>query len=324
MNLKKIAVLTLSVAALTGSSAFAAFKFEKPVTVIVPFAAGGTSDLQIRQMQPYLEKELGTNLVVVNIKGGSGVIGTTQYLNDYKADGYSILYTLATPVVYRPLTGTTSYNYDKDLKAVSRTMSLPMYLIVSDKSRFKSAREIIDYIKSNPGKFTYANVGNGGNGHLAFASFLFGAGLKAKSVPYAGGTAECYTAMMGGEVDAAVYGEANLIAQADCHGAINLGSKSTVKSLRTVPTLAELGYEGYETNNLGGFLYQKGVPVEAVETFDAAVKAVLENSEFLTTADKTGFTPAYANATDFEKIIRQCSDNAAPIMKELGYGKKKK
>ena len=71
MNLKKIAVLTLSVAALTGSSAFAAFKFEKPVTVIVPFAAGGTSDLQIRQMQPYLEKELGTNLVVVNIKGGS-------------------------------------------------------------------------------------------------------------------------------------------------------------------------------------------------------------------------------------------------------------
>ena len=299
-------------------------KFEKPVTVVVPFAAGGTSDLQIRQMQPFLEKQLGTNLVVVNVKGGSGVIGTTQFLNDYKPDGYAILYTLATPVVYRPLTGTTSYNYEKDLTAVARTMSLPMYLIVSDTSRFKSGAEIIEYIKANPGKFTYANVGNGGNGHLAFASFLFGAGLKAKSVPYAGGTAECYTAMMGGEVDAAVYGEANLVSQAGCHGAINLGSKSTVESLKNVPTLEELGYPGYVTDNLGGFLYQKAVPTEAVEAFDKAVKAVLSDPEFLAAAGKTGFIPAYAPAAEFEKIIRQCSDNAAPIMKELGYGKKKK
>ncbi len=112
MNLKKISALVCAVLALAASSAFAAFKFEKPVTVVVPFAAGGTSDLQIRQMQPFLEKQLGTNLVVVNVKGGSGVIGTTQFLNDYKPDGYAILYTLATPVVYRPLTGTTSYNYE--------------------------------------------------------------------------------------------------------------------------------------------------------------------------------------------------------------------
>ena len=149
------------------------FEFKEPVNVIVPFKAGGTSDQQIRIMQPYLEKELGTTLVIINSDGGSGVLGTTEYLNNYKPDGYSILYTLATPVVYKPLTGDTSYTW-ADLQAVSKTMSLPMYLILSNESQFQSGEEIIEYIKANPGKFSYANVGNGGNGHLAFASFLAG------------------------------------------------------------------------------------------------------------------------------------------------------
>ena len=316
-----VSVLLLGIAA----SAFAAgFKFEQPVNVIVPFNAGGTSDLQIRVMQPFLEKELGTNLVIINLKGGSGILGTTEFINNYAHDGYAILYSLATPVVYKPLTGSTKYNYFDDLQAVSRTMSLPMYLILSDSSRFKSAREVLDYIKANPGKFTYANVGNGGNGHLAFASFLHGEGLKAKSVPYSGGTAECYTAMIGGEVDAAVYGEADLLAKGNSHGVINLGDKSKVEALKDVPTFADLGYAGYSTNNLGGFFYQKDVPAEAVAAFDAAVKAVLESPEFIDAAKKGKLDLNYGSAAEFDAQIRQCSQAAEPIMKELGYGKKKK
>ena len=229
------------------------FTFKEPVNVIVPFKAGGTSDQQIRLMQPYLEKDLGTTLVIINSDGGSGVLGTTEYINNYAPDGYSILYTLATPVVYKPLTGDTSYSWN-DLQAVSKTMSLPMYLILSNESPYQSGEEIINYIKENPGKFSYANVGNGGNGHLAFASFLAGEGFEAKSVPYSGGTAECYTSIIGKECDAAVYGQADLLAHDDTHAAINLGSKSEVESLKDVPTLAELGYEGFETNNLGGFI----------------------------------------------------------------------
>lgn len=324
--MKKVSLFVLSMLLLCfATSAFAAegFKFENPITVIVPFNAGGTSDLQIRVMQPYLEKELGTTLVIMNIKGGSGIMGTTEFLNSYKHDGYTILYSLATPVVYKPLTGTTTYNYNDNLQAVSRTMSLPMYLILSDKSPFKSAQEVLSYIKDNPGKFKYANVGNGGNGHLAFASFLHGEKLKAKSVPYSGGTAECYTAMIGGEVDAAVYGEADLIAKGNCHGVINLGDKSSVAELKDIPTLAELGYEGYSTNNLGGFFYQKDVPSEIVNAFDTAVKNVLTDPDFIATCEKTGLKLNYGNAADFDAQVRQCTINAAPIMKELGYGKKK-
>lgn len=292
------------------------FVFDQPVTVVVPFKAGSATDNQLRLMQADLEEALGTTLVIVNAEGGSGTIGTTEYLNNYSADGYTILYSLATPIVYKPLSGDTAYTYD-DLKAVARTSSQPMYLIMSD-SNAQSAEDVLEYIKANPGKFTYSNVGNGGNGHLAFASFLVGEGLEATSVPYSGGTADCYTAMMGGEVDAAVYGEADLLAREDNHAVINLGSKSTVEALKAVPTLADLGYEGYETNNLAGFFYNKDVPEEAVATFEAAVETVLSNEEFVTRATASGFVPSFGSGADMDSQAQQAIEKATPVIEALG------
>lgn len=298
------------------ASGDSAFSFDSPITVVLPFKAGSATDNQIRLMQSKLEKALGTNLVIVNAEGGSGTIGTTEYLTNYAADGYTILYTLATPVVYKPLGGDTAYTYD-DLTSVARTSSQPMYLIVPD-SETRSAQEILDYIKENPGKFTYANVGNGGNGHLAFASFLVGEGLDAVSVPYSGRTADCYTAMMGGEVNAAVYGEADLLAREDNHAVINLGSKSTVESLQDVPTLADLGYEGYETNNMAGFFYNKDVPAAAVTAFEDAVESVLTDPEFVAEATAAGFVPSFGTGADMDKQAEAAIEKAMPVLESLG------
>lgn len=330
LSLALAAVMALSVVACSGgassSSAAASsqagsesgeFKFSQPVTVIVPFKAGSATDNQIRLMQSKLEAALGTNLVIVNSEGGSGTIGTTEYLNNYAADGYTILYSLATPVVYKPLGGDTAYTYD-DLTSVARTSSQPMYLIMADSNPMANAQDVLDYIKANPGKFTYANVGNGGNGHLAFASFLVGEGLDATSVPYSGGTADCYTAMMGGEVDAAVYGEADLLAREDNHGVINLGSKSTVDSLKDVPTLADLGYEGYETNNMAGFFYNKNVPAEAAAAFEAAVKTVLTDEEFVAEATAAGFVPSFGTGAEMDAQAEQAIENAKPVLAAMG------
>ncbi len=330
LSLALAAVMALSVAACSGgassSSAAASseagsesgeFKFTQPVTVIVPFKAGSATDNQIRLIQSKLEKALGTTLVIVNSEGGSGTIGTTEYLNNYAADGYTILYSLATPVVYKPLGGDTAYTYD-DLTSVARTSSQPMYLIMADSNPMANAQDVLDYIKANPGKFTYANVGNGGNGHLAFASFLVGEGLEATSVPYSGGTADCYTAMMGGEVDAAVYGEADLLAREDNHGVINLGSKSTVDSLKDIPTLADLGYEGYETNNMAGFFYNKDVPAEAVAAFEAAVKTVLTDESFVAEATAAGFVPSFGTGAEMDAQAEQAIENAKPVLAAMG------
>lgn len=292
------------------------FVFDQPVTVVVPFKAGSATDNQLRLMQGDLEEALGTTLVIVNAEGGSGTIGTTEYLNNYAADGYTILYSLATPIVYKPLSGDTAYTYE-DLIAVARTSSQPMYLIMSD-SNTQSAEEVLEYIKSNPGKFTYSNVGNGGNGHLAFASFLVGEGLDATSVPYSGGTADCYTAMMGGEVNAAVYGEADLLAREENHAVINLGSKSTVDSLKDVPTLADLGYEGYETNNMAGFFYNKDVPEAVVDVFEAAVEKVLTNEEFVSRATASGFVPSFGTGDELDAQAAMAIEKATPVIEALG------
>ena len=165
------------------------FQFTQPITVVVPFKSGSATDNQLRLMQADLEEALGTTLVILNAEGGSGTIGTTEFLNNYKPDGYTILYSLATPVVYKPLSGDTAYTYD-DFTSVARTSSQPFYLIMADSNPMSNAEDVLKYIKENPAKFTYSHVGNGGNGHLAFASFLIGEGLEAVSVPYPGGTAD--------------------------------------------------------------------------------------------------------------------------------------
>lgn len=296
------------------------YSFKSPITVIIPFKAGSTTDLQVRFMQKPLEKILGVNLVIINEDGGSGIIGTTTYINEYKPDGNSILYALATPVVYKPLTGDTKYSYEADLQAVSRTMSSPMYLAVRD-NYDKSALEVIQYIKSKPGAFKYAHVGTGGNGHLAFASFLSGESLKAVAIPYSGGTADCYAATMGKQTDAYVAGEADVAGRQGVKPLINLGSPSDNPKFKDVPTLASLGYAGYETNNLAGFYYKKGVDKRIVDTFDAAVKSVLGDPALQSQALKAGFTFIYDNAVAFDKQIRDTIEKAIPAMKELGFKK---
>ena len=303
-----------SAAVSTGSEGFT---FEDDITVIVPFKAGSATDNQIRLMQADLEEILGVSLVIVNAEGGSGTIGTTEYLTNYAADGYTVLYSLATPVVYKPLSGDTAYTYD-DLTAVARTSSQPMYLIMADSNPMANAEDVLEYIKDNPGKFTYANVGNGGNGHLALASFLMGEGLEATSVPYSGGTADCYTATMGGEVDSCVYGEADLLARPDCHGVINLGGKSTVEELKDIPTLADLGYEGYETNNMAGFFYNKDVPAEIVDAFEAAVESVLTDADFVARATDAGFVPSFGTGDDLDAQAAMAIEKASPVIAALG------
>ena len=298
------------------ASGGSAFSFDSPITVVVPFKAGSATDNQIRLMQSKLEKALGTNLVIVNAEGGSGTIGTTEYLTNYAADGYTILYSLATPVVYKPLSGDTASTYD-DLTSVARTSSQPMYLIVPD-SETRSAQEILDYIKENPGKFTYANAGNGGIAHLAFASFLKAEGLDALSVPFTGGTADCYTAVMGGHVMGHSVSENDLVGRTDYNVLINLGTKSTTPGFENVPTLAELGYEGYCTDTFAGFYYMKGVDQAAVDAFDAAVKATLEDPDFQKAAEEANFGYHYANSADFTDMIHNTVELITPVLAELG------
>ncbi len=299
----------------SGSST-GSYKFSGTVTITVPFNAGSNTDSQMRFIQPYLEKHLGVKTVVVNAGGAAGVIGTTDFLTQ-KADGSNILFSLPTPTVYKPADGTTSYTA-ADLIPVAQISSSPFYLAVSaENPDFQDGASTIEYIKNNPGKFTYANAGNGGIAHLAFAAFLHGEGLDALSVPFAGGTADCYTAVMGGHVMGHAVSEPDLVGRTDYRPVINLGTKSETEGFTDIPTLAELGYEGYVTDTFAGFYYMKGVDSAVVEAFDAAVKATLEDPEFIEAAAAANFGYAYTGAADFAAQVEATTAAITPILKEL-------
>lgn len=298
------------------SSAATQVEFPDIITVTVPFNAGSNTDIQMRFIQPYLEKHLGATLVINNAGGASGVIGTTDFISQ-AADGSNILFSLPTPTVYRPASGETTYTVD-DLVPVSRITADPFYLAVSgENDQFPDGQSVLDYIKENPGQFTYANAGNGGIAHVAFASFLDSEGLDALSVPFTGGTADCYTAVMGGHVMAYSVSESELTGRSDIRPVINLGTKSTTPGFEDVPTLAELGYEGYETNAFAGFYYMKGVDEAYVEAFDAAVKATLEDEEFLAAAEESNFMHRYAGHEEFAQQVKNAAELAVPILEAL-------
>lgn len=298
------------------SSSGESYEFPDIITVTVPFNAGSNTDNQIRFLQPYLEKHLGSTLVINNAGGASGVIGTTDFISQ-KADGSNILFSLPTPTVYKPAGGETTYTVD-DLVPVAQVTASPFYLAVSgENSEFPDGASVLEYIKANPGKFTYANAGNGGIAHLAFASFLNGEGLDALSVPFTGGTSDCYTAVMGNHVMSYVVSETELVGRSDVRAVINLGSKSTTEGFADIPTLAELGYEGYVTDTFAGFYYMKGVDEACVQAFDAAVKATLEDEEFLAAAEKANFVHSYAGSADFTEKVQSTAELAAPVLASI-------
>lgn len=152
---------------------------------------------------------------------------------------------------------------------------------------------------------------------MAFASFLSGEGLDALSVPFTGGTSDCYTAVMGGHVMSYAVSESELTGRSDIRPVINLGSKSSTPGFEDVPTLGELGYEGYETNAFAGFYYMKGVDQTYVDAFDAAVKATLEDEEFQAAAAESNFMHRYADHESSPSRYTMLARGGVPVLESL-------
>lgn len=291
----------------------------RTITIHVPWNAGSNTDMQIRLFQPFLKKHMpgNPNIIVVNKGGGSGTIGAAAFLNE-EPDGAHILFTLPTPIVFKPLSGALKYTF-ADLRSVARFSAAPMLLAVRDDAPYRSAAELIEYIRDNPGKFTFAHGGSGGIAHLAFEKFLFGEKLKAVNVPFAGGTAECYSSVMGGHVESYVPGLQDYAGRDGIRAIINLGSPN--EALKGVPTLADLGYSGYVTDNFSGFYFRKDVDPDIVKIWESAVREALNDPGFVETSKKAGLETSYASSAEFHKQVQQTIDSSYGVMKEMGLAK---
>ena len=255
----------------------------KPITLIVPYAAGGSSDVRARQVGQKIAALLGQPVIVDNKPGANGNIGTLA-IAKAAPDGYTIgIGNLAPLTVNRTLLpGTTPFDPAVDLVPVTLLEKGPLVLVVNDKSPYRSAQDLLGAMKARPGKFSYASAGSGGSFHLAGEMFKSETGVFATHIPYRGG-GPAMNDMLSGQVDfmfemvpsALGY----LKAAPPKLRALAVAHEKRLPSLPDVPTFAELGIKHMEISNWFGIVAPKGTPKPIIDKLNQAINQALQDPD---------------------------------------------
>lgn len=267
-------------AALLGLAALAAnaqaWPAAKPVTLVVPFPPGGSSDVIARHLVSKLPQKLGGNFIVENKAGAGGTVGTA-YVKRAAPDGYTLLVTSLGPLVIGPhLLKGVGYDATKDLDYITVAVQAPNVLAVPANSPHKSVADVLAYLKANPGRMTFASSGTGSSDHLTAELFWQETHTKGQHIPYKGG-APAMTDLLGGQVDATFMnintGLANI--NAGKLRALAVTSNKRSPLLPDVPTLEELGIKGLTVYSWQAVAAPKGLPaVIKARLHDAIVEAL--------------------------------------------------
>ncbi len=270
-----LGILVLGTAA--AASAYAQAWPSKPVTLVVPFPAGGSTDSVARAIGPKLTNTLGQPFLVDNKAGATGTIGATQ-VKRAAPDGATFLVTSLGPLVIAPhLIKGLQYDALKDFDTITLAVQAPNVLVVPANSPHHSVADVIAHEKKNPGKMTFASSGNGSSDHLTAELFWQQTGTTGLHVPYKGG-APAITDLLGGQVEGS-FQNVNAVVQNIRAGklkalAVTGDKRSPV--LPDVPTMAEAGVKGVDVYSWQAIVAPKGLPADvrdkAHETMTAALK----------------------------------------------------
>ncbi len=286
----------------------------KPIKLIIPFAAGGTTDILGRLLAQQLTKDLGQNVIVEN-KGGAGGNIAAEFVAQAPADGYTIMLASGSMLTVNPnLYKKLPVNYAKDFVYITNVASGPMLLSVSTKLPVKNFAEFIAYAKTKDLNFGSAGIGS--QVHMAGENLTYAANIPATHVPYKGESA-AINDLVSGQIDFMV---GNLTAATGFakNGQIKplaVTSSKRVKQLPDVPTVAEAGIPGFESTGWFGLVAPANTPKAITEKiYDATVKAV--NSEAMKKSlDLNGLTAVVNNQQDFDTQIKTESATWEKVIK---------
>ena len=293
----------------------------QPVTVVVPFAAGGPPDTVARAVGQAMEKTLGTNVIVENKPGAGGTIGVADVARA-QPDGYRILVHhigMATaPALYRKL----SFDPLKDLEPVGLINDVPMTLLVRTTLPVNNVKELIGHVKQNKDKITLANAGIGAASHLCGLLFQQAIETDLTTVPYKG-TAPAITDLIGGQVDILCDQTTNTTEQIKGGKvkALALTAPKRLESLKDLPTSAEAGQPGFELSIWHGMYAPKGTPKPVLDKLVAALQAGLKDPGLQKRFADLGSTVVAPNLQTPEalgKHLKSEIDKWAPIIKKAG------
>ena len=308
MTLRVAMAAFAAIGAFAGSSAHAQNFPTKPVTFIVPWPAGGSTDLVIRALADATQKHLGQQIVVENRPGASGTLGPAQMAATAKPDGYTIAQIPIT--VFRlPFMTKTTFDPTKDFTYIAGLTGYTFGVVVKASSPWKTFDELIADAKANPGKIKYGTPGAGTSLHIAMEQIAKMKGVKWTQVPFKG-AAETNAALLGSHVDAVAdsTGWGALVNSGDFRLLVTWGFART-KNCPNVPTLKELGIN-LVANSPYGIAGPKGMDPKVVKVLhDAFAKGVKEPT-YAEALKKFDQELAYLNTADYEKHAAQQIEEA--------------
>lgn len=250
---------------------------EKPVTIIVPFPPGGSTDLIARTLQPKLQEKFGGTFVVDNKAGATGTIGAAQVVRS-APDGYTLLVASLGPYVIAPHLTKVPYDATKEMDYITVAVQAPNVLVVPAASPHKSMADVMAFQKANPGKMTFASSGNGSSDHLTAELYWQQTNTTGVHVPYKGG-GPVMTDLLGNQVDSSFMNINTAMPQikAGKLRALSITSAQRSPLLPDVPTLQELGIKDANVYSWQAVSGPKGMPADLKNKLQAAIKDALND-----------------------------------------------
>jgi tripartite-type tricarboxylate transporter receptor subunit TctC len=308
----------LATALVTAGSAFAQADAwpSKPITMIVPFPPGGTSDAMARLVADELRKSLGQAVIVDNKAGANGIIGTSAAAKA-QPDGYTLLLSgVGSNAINHSLYAKVPYDETKDFVHITQFVSGPNVLVANPEFPAKTFKDFVAHVKANSGKLNYASSGNGASGHLSMEMLKQAAGLDIAHVPYKGG-GPAISDVLGGQVPVMFLNQDNVLphVKAGKLRALAVASEKRNPAYPDTPTIAESGFPGFFAVSWVGLSAPKGTPQPIVDRLHASVLKALNEPALKSRLQEAGWVVVASSPKEYTDFIRSEMDRWGKVIK---------
>jgi tripartite-type tricarboxylate transporter receptor subunit TctC len=291
---------------------------QRQVTLVVPFAAGGSADLIARVLQQHLQAKTGVPIVVENKSGAGGSIGA-GFVAKAPADGYTLLIgTVSTNAINTFLYSRLSFDVDRDFQAVSLLVRFPNLLIVNPRIPVKTVPELIAYLKAHDGQLNYGSSGLGTSSHLSVVMFELATGTKMTHIPFRS-TAEEVNNMIGGQLDLAIDSMTTIwpFAQAGSVRPLAVSTPQRTASAPDLPTIGET-LPGYEATAWQGLFAPAGTPRAIIDAIAAEVNQVWKSPDVSKALQAVGAEPVTTTPDEFTQYTKTERAKWGEVVKAAG------